>query len=66
MGVFVAVLLAFYSNLMKWVEKCQEARLRFLLSFDMVFGTSEGSVNYDLMPQTFPKPFFVSIFTAIF
>ena len=36
-GVFVAVLLAFYSDLMKWVPKCQEARLRFLLSFDMIF-----------------------------
>ena len=37
MGVFVAVLLAFYSDLMKWVQKCQEAQLRFLLSFDMIF-----------------------------
>ena len=26
-----------YSDLMKWDQKCEEARLRFLVSFDMIF-----------------------------
>ena len=36
-GVFVADLLGFYSDLMKWAQKCEEARRCFLVSFDMIF-----------------------------
>ena len=37
MGLYVADLLAFYSDLMKLVQKSEEARRCFLASFDMIF-----------------------------
>ena len=37
MGVFVADLLGFYSDLMKWDQKCKEPFLCFSVSFDMIF-----------------------------
>ena len=37
MGVFVADLPGFYSDLMKWDQTCEEPFLCFLASFDMIF-----------------------------
>ena len=62
-GVFVAVLLAFYSDLMKWIQECQEAHLRFLLSFDMIFTSI-----CELRPHAadFSQSVFVFIFINVF
>ena len=36
-GFPATILIVFYSDLMKWVQECQEARLCFLASFDTFF-----------------------------
>ena len=36
-GVFAAIRIVFYGNVMKWIQYCQEARLCFLASFDLIF-----------------------------
>ena len=36
-GVFVTILFVFYSDLMKWIQKCEEPPRCFLASFDMIF-----------------------------